>query len=649
MAFYTILLGNSGYDISALKATTTPTTGTNWSEQDGSVRVETGGGKVVSMWVDPDSSDLHVATQQADGRVRYHVFDPGTDSWTTKNEYVVTVGDTNFDAVPASHAVSLALRSDGDVVLVAAYNDGSNETLRLFIKTTTWANQAEATAGTASTDYTGVSVVGPDSSDRISWAYLDTTNDDVDLQSVDSGTTLGTVTEIDSAVDTASLIVAPGVIDSANKIYMPYIDFSNKISVGSWTSGATPTVSVDTDVSDNNLMGYGVSLGAGVWRSRSAEDNNSWLDVTFGGGIFVAVSTDGTNRVMTSPDGISWTARSASQVNQWFAVIHGDGTFVATSFDGTNRVMTSTDGISWTNRSASQANQWRGLAHGDGLFVAVSNVGTNRVMTSPTGETWTNRTASDANEWIQVTYGNGIFVAVAITGTDRVMTSPDGITWTGQTASQANPWRGVAYGNGIFVAVASSGTNQVMTSSDGINWVNRTATETNFWRYVSFGEGLFVAIASDGTNQVMTSPDGIAWTARGAPEDNSWRAIAFKNGVFVGVGVLNLGSDTVMTSHTNTFAVASLAVKTDDVHLLYVDDATQDIFHDDDVDGGGTTDVERNDAVTADRLSCKYLSSSDVLAWLYLDGTTTVYDEFSLAAAPTGLPVGSLSLLGVGL
>ncbi len=359
MAFYTVLLANGGYDIAALKATTTPTTGTNWSEQNGSVRVETGGGKVVSMWAVEDSSDLHIATQQEDGRVRYHVFDPGTDAWTTKNQVVANPGDTNFDAVPTDHAVSLALRSDGDVVLVAAYNDGSNETLRLFIKTTSWINQAEATAGTASTDYTGVSVVGPDSSDRISWAYLDTTNDDVDLQSVDSGTTLGTVTEVDAAVDTATFVLASGVIDSANKIYIPYIDASDKISVGNWTSGATPTVSVDTDVSDNTVKGHSAS---------------------------------------------------------------------------------------------------------------------------------------------------------------------------------ALP-----------------------------------------------------------------------------------------------------------------FAVACLAVKGTDVHLLYADDTTQDIFHDDDVDGGGATDVERNDVVTANRLSCNYLSSSDVLAWLYLDSTTTVYDEFSLAAAPTGLLVGSLALLGVGI
>ncbi len=126
----------------------------------------------------------------------------------------------------------------------------------------------------------------------------------------------------------------------------------------------------------------------------------------------------------------------------------------------------------------------------------------------------------------------------------------------------------------------------------------------------------------------------------------NWTSAADPTGDITNLGLIN---DNDVETAVSVQAIQSLAVKGTDVHLLYADDATQDIFHDADVDGGGTTDVERNDAVTANRLSCEYLSSSDVLAWLYLDGTTTVYDEFSLAAAPTGLPVGSLSLLGVGI
>jgi hypothetical protein len=46
---------------------------------------------------------------------------------------------------------------------------------------------------------------------------------------------------------------------------------------------------------------------------------------------------------MTSPDGITWTARTAAQANSWRSITHGNGLFVAVSYDGSNRVMTSAD------------------------------------------------------------------------------------------------------------------------------------------------------------------------------------------------------------------------------------------------------------------------------------------------------------------
>ena len=85
---------------------------------------------------------------------------------------------------------------------------------------------------------------------------------------------------------------------------------------------------------------------------------------------------------MTSPDGTTWTARSAAEANQWRSVMYGNGVFVAVSQNGTNRVMTSPDGTTWTARSAAEATTWVGVTYGNGVFVAVANLGTNRVMTS---------------------------------------------------------------------------------------------------------------------------------------------------------------------------------------------------------------------------------------------------------------------------
>jgi hypothetical protein len=283
-----------------------------------------------------------------------------------------------------------------------------------------------------------------------------------------------------------------------------------------------------------------------AWTSRSATEANSWYSVAYGNGLFVAVSGSGTNRVMTSSDGINWTARSAAEANTWRSITFGNGLFVAVSSDGTNRVMTSPDGTTWTARSAAEANTWFALAYGDGLFVAVSQDGTNRVMTSSDGITWTARSAAEANTWNAVTYNNGIFVAVSQSGTNRVMTSSDGTTWTARTAAEANSWQTVAYGNGLFVAVSSTGSFRVMTSPDGITWTARSAAEANAWRSITYGDGLFVAVSQDGTNRVMTSPDGITWTARSAAEANTWISTCYGNGVFVAVS--NLGTNRVQTS-----------------------------------------------------------------------------------------------------
>ena len=115
-----------------------------------------------------------------------------------------------------------------------------------------------------------------------------------------------------------------------------------------------------------------------------------------------------------------WTPRTV-EASTWRSVCYGNGLFVAVASSGTNRLMTSTDGINWTPRTV-EASAWVSVCYGNGLFVAVAISGTNRVMTSPDGITWTRRTV-EASAWRSVCYGNGLFVAVAYDGTNRVMTS----------------------------------------------------------------------------------------------------------------------------------------------------------------------------------------------------------------------------------
>jgi hypothetical protein len=221
---------------------------------------------------------------------------------------------------------------------------------------------------------------------------------------------------------------------------------------------------------------------------------------------------------MTSPDGITWTPRTAAADNDWRSVTYGNGLFVAVSSTGIgNHIMTSPDGITWTSRTSAADNSWQSVTYGNGLFVAVScgsgcaDSADNNVMTSPDGITWTLRTSALDNWWYSVTYGNGLFVAVAMycsgVSSSCIMTSPDGVIWTPRVITSTNSWFSVTYGNGLFVAVAYDGTSDcVITSPDGITWTYGTSIANNNWYSVAYGNGLFAAVAESGTgNRVMTS------------------------------------------------------------------------------------------------------------------------------------------------
>ncbi|MBX4195355.1 tail fiber domain-containing protein [Candidatus Parcubacteria bacterium] len=337
-------------------------------------------------------------------------------------------------------------------------------------------------------------------------------------------------------------------------------------------NGVTGNISIGstTSFSGEKLEVIGNIISKGTqWTSRTSATDNSWHNVAYGNGLFVAVAQSGSN-IMTSPDGINWTTRTAAAANSWRSVVYANGLFVAVSSSvggGSllDHVMTSPDGINWTLRSGAVANQWRSITYGNGLFVAVAISGTgNRVQTSPDGINWTSRTSAADNDWHSVTYGNGLFVAVASTGSgNRVMTSPDGITWTTRTSASNNNWKSVTYGNGLFVAVAISGTgDRVMTSPDGITWTTRSSAADNDWQGITYGNGLFVAVAITGTgNRVMTSPDGINWTSRTSAANNDWESVVYGNGIFVAVSDTGTGNrvmtsgkpDTSSTQNNNIF------------------------------------------------------------------------------------------------
>jgi len=308
-----------------------------------------------------------------------------------------------------------------------------------------------------------------------------------------------------------------------------------------------------------------------TWTGYSAPADNSWVDITYGDGLFVAVSTTGTgNRVMTSPNGITWTLRSTPVDYTFQGITFGNGLFVATT-ENTNNFITSPDGINWTIKPIPYtygAYGWRsicyGLVNGIGTFVTffdmVSQTSPNVMVASFADSNNLNSVAigqsAYANGGNSITIGNSARVSGQQLSDFVPRATPADNSWTGITSGI--PSQGLYQGQTLFVVVSNSGTlNRVMTSLDCINWTIRTSAVDNNWSSITYGVpssgiytgvGLFVAVSTSGTgNRVMTSPDGITWTIRTSAADNSWRSVTYGNGLFVAVSGSATSTD-VMTS-----------------------------------------------------------------------------------------------------
>lgn len=256
-----------------------------------------------------------------------------------------------------------------------------------------------------------------------------------------------------------------------------------------WTSRTSASDSNWSGIS----FGNGIFVAVGNATIMTSSNGTSWTTRTLPAGwtpqltciafnsdlgVFVALANTSDSNDdwgVRSTDGITWTATlnsSASLNFQREQITYGNGLFVAVTQDGgsNQNVYTSTDGISWSSNFRFDVGQYNqsAITYGNGLFVTVSVVSV--ITTSPDTVTWTARTVpagATSNAFRSVTFGNGIFVAVSSSGTgNRILTSPDGITWTIATNPVDNDWQAVTYGNGIFAAVSNTGTgNRVMTGT----------------------------------------------------------------------------------------------------------------------------------------------------------------------------------------
>jgi len=238
------MLAKADTRLVAMKATSDPTVDGNWASVGGMIKIQT----IESLWAFEDGGDIHVATQNDGGEVRYHVFDPGTDTWTTQNEFVVKSAPSPTSTI----ACSIALRSDGDVIIGYGGDIAGDQAVFYARREgTTWTTDVQVDGATGSNDYrTPVLVLG--ASDRIHFFYKDSTANDLFHRSLSSTNVLDTA---DQTVDLTPISTTHthrhGVsyVSGATKVRIPYVDADGTVSVGKLDSGADPTISTDTAVS----------------------------------------------------------------------------------------------------------------------------------------------------------------------------------------------------------------------------------------------------------------------------------------------------------------------------------------------------------------------------------------------------------------
>jgi hypothetical protein len=206
------------------------------------------------------SSDIHLVTLQQSGRVAYHHFDPGTDTWTVEDEEVeVAREETDFEerAQEGTESIGLVRRGDGDMVVAVGYRESSgNQRIATFSRDgSTWSQRADAEA--VASQNVVVCPAPHSSDDRTIFAYLDTAANQLSHNTLTSANAIGTPGDTDTTVDTATQVIGQGVYLSTDAFIFPYIDASDKVSLYELSIAATPSETQYTDRSANTVYGNG--------------------------------------------------------------------------------------------------------------------------------------------------------------------------------------------------------------------------------------------------------------------------------------------------------------------------------------------------------------------------------------------------------
>ena len=170
------------------------------------------------------------------------------------------------------------------------------------------------------------------------------------------------------------------------------------------------------DTTGDNNVGY--SDSDYNWSSGTSPIDEQWEGVAFGNNRFVAVGK-GTDKTIYSDDGVTWyEGGNLPESNDWMDIEYGGGMFIAVSNAGGGSVAYSTDGIEWSTKTVLTLTN-------DKIFNDGSETSTiDQVLTSGTVVEGELSTPLDDTPVLSTTYftGNGIARTVT-TGIDNTSES----------------------------------------------------------------------------------------------------------------------------------------------------------------------------------------------------------------------------------
>ncbi len=238
-------------------------------------------------------------------------------------------------------------------------------------------------------------------------------------------------------------------------------------NIATFLTGITFGAGKFVAVGPSNTVAY--STDGRAWQSRSLHDHDLLSTVAFGNNLFVAVgnksraTTNFTDNILTSPDGITWTRQTTGHPAARIELVaFGNGRFVAVAETNT---FTSTDGVNWETHSFTNRTTSEKLLFGHGLFVmpirsrSPGSEGFYDVLSSRDGVNWTVHQTGSTLRFFSGAFGANTFVVASDAG---------GIL-------QSDPFSDLARLMARYISASNSVELSVSSSSAGPMRIQRTS------------------------------------------------------------------------------------------------------------------------------------------------------------------------------